>query len=148
MRLRNTRTVLEEVMPHWPMVRAVAGALLKEPDAPTQRSCNGDGASCLQTSPPARRSLKPPGVLRSPRPSKHLAPQRRRCSPLGQPRCSLATESRPPDRQLQPITPSVATLRPRLLKDPKSWRCRCLIREVSEEIHASPVEPCLLYQPS
>lgn len=73
MRFRNTSTVLEEVMPHWPMVPAVARALLGEPGAPTQRDRNGDDASGLGAARPARRSPQPPASQRLSGPSKHLA---------------------------------------------------------------------------
>lgn len=37
--------VLEEVMLHCPMVSMFAGALLGDPEAPTQQDCNCDSAS-------------------------------------------------------------------------------------------------------
>lgn len=43
MRLRKTSTVLEEVMPHWPMVRAAGGGPAGRAERRSERAGNGGG---------------------------------------------------------------------------------------------------------
>jgi len=95
MRLRNTSTVLEEVMPHWPMVPAVgcgparrAGRAHRARWQWRRRLPTGNCTACeaFTAAPRRRRAPQPQQAPRS-----YAQPPQ---SPQG-PRRSLATESRP-----------------------------------------------------
>ena len=82
MRLRNTSTVLEEVMPHWPMVPAVgcgparrAGRAHRARWQWQRRLPTGNCTAC-------EAFTAAPGAVAHPSPSKHLAPTRSRRSLL------------------------------------------------------------------
>ena len=109
-------------MPHWPMVPPVgcgparrAGRAHRARWQWRRRLPTGNCSAC-------EAFTAAPGAVAHPSPSKHLASTRSRRSLRGAPAPLPSNRVPPRDRQLQPITPVVATTRPHLLKETKAQR--------------------------